>query len=240
MALIYAKKEISYGRTAESNTASENTGQAAGAWERAGEERRRVIRFGLLLGAILYACSLPAPRRLKRYFYAQFVYTAVLEACLLIAGTDSLLYHVAFAIATGFILAAVMQIAWEALAVHPYRPLVLLNTVAITLGLTIASIRGHSGSLDISGWIAIVEGGVLAFAATIAGMSAAYMKKRDRNISLALMCLWFAQAGFEFGFSLYITSPFWLRLNYVAPTALVIAAMLGMGLLIPREKVLSD
>lgn len=196
-------------------------------------DRRGKLRVLILLGAILYALTLPSPRRLRLYFWAQLLSTIVLELTLMAVGVDSPVYAAIFGGATALILATVVKLAWEALQAHHFKLLVLANASLIAGLLGWAS--QHGRALGMGEWIAVGEGTVLAWAAVVIGMCAAYMTRTDRNISLALMALWWAQSAFQFGFSLHFDSPFWLRLNYVAPTALIVTALVGMGQILKKK-----
>jgi hypothetical protein len=97
---------------------------------------------------------------------------------------------------------------------------------AIAIGFILALAIGHLAHVGIVrpvtvyDWISLTEGTLLVWAGIVLGFSAAYIKRWDLAIILAIM--WLAQALFSFGYVLHFDWPEWLEANWYVPQSICI------------------
>jgi hypothetical protein len=156
---------------------------------------------------------------------ANLTCAVVWEVLLLHWPYNSTVYAVAWCSGMALIFSFAASLTWDAICFIPIRSLIIIPSVAIAC---LLSYKTHPSG--IFGWIQAVSASIELLCAIPTGIGAAYQTGTARKIALTLSLMWLAQALYDYGFELHIGSPWWISLNGVLPTMIVVAACLWLSI----------
>ena len=207
------------------------------------------MRFTILLASTLWALSAPLPKRENLYFYVQLFTLAVTE-CFLIGGSETTLaYSLAYEVMTYIILFTVIFVTVGE------KPKFLITFIGCCAGLFVflRAYEALAKPLRYFDWGYLFEGSIFvacgfmlvftfidslsvspSWRKSILSLSGDKCSKS--RVILVLGLLWILLGVFRVGFVLQITSPLWLRLNWVVPSWLVIGAFILVGIYGRKER----
>lgn len=193
------------------------------------------MRFLALCGAVAWAFSAPLSKRENLYFYAQAFYLCLTELYVLAFDDRSLAYGVVYELLTGIILLAVILITVE----NRPKPLVAFIGCCSAAVVFLRAYEALAKPLRYFGWGYLVEGSFLigcGFILIFCYVENYFKKRLKRHVVLTLGLLWVLLGLFRLGFVLQLDSPIWLRMNWVVPSWLAVAAFILVGIYGRKER----
>lgn len=188
-----------------------------------------VLRFGSLLGAIIYGLMSPGRAAWRTYFLAQLFSTVTIEAAYLNFDGTGPVYAVCYLLGTAIILGAQMMLAFDYLRFHPAKIVVTLIGIfwAAAICIRTGQLLGRAPTPYQA--VQMFEAFVLIATACVVGLAGGFCGRERRHICSALCILWMTLAGFRIGFVLNISSNLWMALNVLIPTLLVVCGFFTVG-----------
>lgn len=169
------------------------------------------MQWAVTLAVLAFVCCVKVPRALHRYFVAEFLAVLSYFVILRFRTEYSPLYVADFILMESLVLVMVFGLAWEVLRDYSHKAIVLDLALALALFPTAAAT--WSRKLGLYDWIAVAEGFLYLFASIPTGLAAAQAKGKAKRMALSLLALWMAQSAWEYGFTLHLWQPDWMRIN---------------------------
>jgi hypothetical protein len=176
--------------------------------------------LGFLTAASILLALPRARTRLRFYLWASLAALPAEWSAHYLYGDWSWQYAATYVAVTLPILVAVALIVWEHIRKGPYRLRAIASCFILAAVLGRMTYGGIGRQITYFDWINLSLGVALATAGLLVGFTAAYSKRWDLGLILAVF--WTSQAASSFGWTLHL----WESLNWIIDPSLGIAAFL--------------